>query len=440
MLTQDEVDTFCRVGKGTPVGEVFRRYWTPVLPSADLPEPDGSPQQVTILGERLVAFRDSTGQVGLVDEFCPHRGASLVIGRVEDCGIRCLYHGWKFGVDGAIQDTPNMPASSKFKDINKILSYPVREAGGIIWAYLGPPEKEPVFPEYFWFHAPPENVTVSDFVMDCNYLQVHEGSIDSSHLSILHRGMNMKLAEPDEAVASLGGVVKFEGWPGQTMQPGSYIDNIPSEDMAPRFEVQNTDFGFQYAAIRDSIYGKDRLYIRITTVIFPYIAYIPPKNVAVIAVPIDDHTTAFMGVNVTEGDPEGRREMQRQRMGPNAKIGPTRAERHVGMPVQDRVAMKEGRSFSGYAGGRLEDIAVQVSMGPMFDRHNEHLVSPADSGIVRYRHLLRDELRRAANGLEPRFVAPNIDTAKVEAGSGILPREVPWAELVPGNRVVEDRV
>jgi phthalate 4,5-dioxygenase oxygenase subunit len=249
----------------------------------------------------------------------------------------------------------------------------------------------------------------------------------------------LKRAEADEAVMRMGGgIVKFEGWPGETMQPGSFIDNIPSEDMAPQFEVQNTDFGFQYAAIRDSIYGVDRRYVRITTVIFPYMAYIPPKNSAVITVPLDDHTTAFMGVHVSQENPETRKERQRAAVSPDAKLGLTRADRHVGMPVQDRKAMKEGRSFSGYAGGRLEDIAVQVSMGPMFDRHNEHLVSPADSGIVRYRHLLREEVRRMADGRAALFVGSTIDNAKIEAGSGILPPGVPWSELVPGNKVVED--
>lgn len=434
MLHPDEVDLLCKVGKATPTGELFRRYWTPVLPSADLPEPDADPVQVTILGERLLAFRDSTGVVGLVDEFCPHRGASLAIARVEDCGIRCIYHGWKFATDGTIQETPNMPVGSKFKELNRLLSYPVREAGGIIWAYLGPPEKQPPFPEYFWFHAPPEDVTVTDFSMDCNYLQVQEGSIDSSHLSVLHMGMKLRWAlEPDPEIAALGGVVRFEGWPGQTMPPGSYIDNIPSNDMAPDFEVQDTDFGFQYAAIRDSIYGADRRYARITAVIFPYMAYIPPKNSAVICVPLDDHTTAFMGVHVAF--PPGSGAAGRQSF-----PGATRAERHIaGLPAQDRRAMREGRSFSGFANGRLEDVAVQVSMGPMFDRHNEHLVSPADAGIVRYRHLLRRQLRRMAEGSDPEFLDAAIETTKIEAGSGLLPPGAPWSELVPGNRVIDTR-
>lgn len=428
----------CRVGKGTPAGEVFRRYWTPVLPSSDLPRPDGTPQAVTILGERLVAFRDTSGKVGLVDEFCPHRGASLAIGRVEDCGIRCLYHGWKFGIDGRIQETPNMPEESRFKDRNTILSYPVREAGGLIWAYLGPPERQPAFPDYFWFHVPPESLNLTEFVLPCNYLQVHEGSIDSSHLSVLHRGMNLKRATPDPEVMRLGGVVRFEGWPGQTMKPGSYIDNIPSEDMAPAFEVQNTDFGFQYAALRSSIYGPGRLYVRITTVVFPYVAYIPPQDAVVIAIPIDDEEAAFVGISVTDGDQAGRLEMQRQRMGPDAKApGATRAERRVGMPAQDRAAMEAGTSFSGYAGGRLEDIAVQVSMGPMFDRHNEHLVSPADAGIVRYRHLLREDIRRVERGEDARFVVSGVEAGKVTAGSGIMPPGAPWNELVPNNHVIE---
>lgn len=330
-----------------------------------------------------------------------------------------------------------MPADSKFKELNTILSYPVREAGGLVWAYLGPPERQPAFPDYFWFHVPPERLRLTEMVLACNYLQVHEGSIDSSHLSVLHRGMNLKRAEPDPEVAGLGGVVRFEGWPGQRMRPGSYIDNIPSEDMAPGFEVQGTEFGFQYAALRSSIYGPGRCYVRITTVVFPYIAYIPPQDAVVIAIPLDDTETAFVGISVTGDDQDGQREMERQRMGPDARPpGASRAERRAGMPVQDREAMEAGTSFSGYAGGRLEDIAVQVSMGPMFDRHNEHLVSPADAGIVRYRHLLREDIRRVERGEDAQFVVSGAGSGKVTAGSGILPPGVPWNELVPNNRVV----
>lgn len=432
MLGREDVELFCRVGKGTPVGEVFRRHWTPALPASDIARPGGAPVRVSLLGEQLVAFRDSAGQIGVLDEFCSHRGASLALGRNEECGLRCIYHGWKFAVDGSIQETPNMPADSHFKDLNFQLSYPAREAGGVVWVYMGPREEEPPFPHYRWFDVPAEELYVVETVVGCNYLQVLEGAIDSSHVGVLHHGMHMNPPERDERVAAMDGVVRFGGWRGETPRDGSPTDNVPSEDMAPRFEVESTPFGFHYAAIRDSIYGADKRYVRVTALAFPYVAYIPPANSYPITVPLDDVTTAILSVYVTENDPEGAlNESRVSRRG--FQVLPPRSERRASLPPQDRDAMEAGTSFSGYAGIQNQDIAVQTSMGPMFDRHNEHLVSPADAAVVRYRHLLREEARRVAAGERARFAHADFPTAQIEAGSGIVPDGVPWRELVPGN-------
>jgi phthalate 4,5-dioxygenase len=431
MLRPEEVEFFCRVGRGTPMGETFRRYWTPACPSADLPYPDCPPVQVTLLGEHLVAFRDTTGKVGLLDEYCNHRGSSLVIGRSEDCGLRCLYHGWKFGVDGTIQETPNMPAESKFKDLNRLRSYPVREGGGLIWTYMGPTEEEPPFPHFSWFDVDPKFVEVAETVVDCNYLQVQEGTIDSSHIGILHGGMRVRASSPETRVAEASGVVRFGGWNGERPLDGSPVDNSPTADMSPTFEVENTDFGFQYAAIRSSIYGPSRQYIRVTAFAFPYLALIPPTGLYTLTIPMDDVTTAFIGVVTTANDQDGVFRAQRGQK--STAEEPGRAGRRFVMPPQDRKAMEEGRSFSGWDAVTVQDAAVQTAMGVIPDHHDEHLVAPADAGIARYRHLLRDDAARVMSGQPARFARPQVPTERIEAGSGIVPDGTAWRALVPGN-------
>ena len=432
MLSNDDLEFFCRVGKGTPVGEVYRRYWTPALPAADLGGPGGPPVEFRILGEDLVAFKDKSGKVGVLDRYCSHRGASLGIAAIEDCGLRCIYHGWVFDTDGRIVETPNMPATSKFKDINRQGSYPAREAGGLIWVYMGPPEEEPPFPNYHFFDQPAESIQVREWHIPVNYLQVHEGQIDSSHVSVLHRAIDRPDPKPIPEVAAAGGVVKFGGWQWETPPDGSPTDNNPSYDRAPVFEVEDTDFGFQYAALRSSVYGDDKKYVRVTALVFPYIAYIPPRGTPATTVPIDDYNTVTFSVSLPNYDPEGR--MNQVLYGSDERPAvPPRSERTLRVPPQDRQAMDEGRSFSGWWGVPMQDAAVHYSMGPRYDRHNEHLVSPADAAVVRFRHILRDEARRVARGERVRYAFGAVPTEDIAAGSGIVPDGHHWHELVPGN-------
>ena len=433
MLSHEDLEFFSRVGKGTPVGEVLRRYWTPALPAADLPRPGCPPVEFRILGEDLVAFRDKTGKVGVLDRYCSHRGASLGIAAVEDCGLRCIYHGWLFDTEGTIVETPNMPATSKFKDINRQGSYPAREAGGLIWVYIGPPEEEPPFPNYHFMDQPGESINVREWHIPVNWLQVHEGQIDSSHVSVLHRAIDRPDPQPVPEVAAATGVVKFGGWQWETPPDGSPTDNSPSFDRAPVFEVEDTDFGFHYAALRSSLYGDDRKYVRVTALVFPYMAYIPPRGGPATTVPIDDYNTVTFSVSLPSFDPEGR--MNPVLFGTaEAPPTPPRSERTLVVPPQDRQAMDEGRSFSGWWGVPMQDAAVHYSMGKIYDRHNEHLVSPADAAVVRFRHILRDEARRVARGERVRYAFGTLPTETIEAGSGIVPDGHAWHELVPGNR------
>lgn len=428
MLSREDVDLFCRVGKGTPTGEVYRRYWTPALLSEDLPRPGCPPVEFRILGEDLVAFRDREGKVGVLDRYCSHRGASLGVAAVEDCGLRCIYHGWAFDTEGTILETPNMPATSKFKDINRQGSYPAREGGGFVWVYMGPPEDEPPFTHYFWFDLPADQLAARESQMAVNYLQIQEGSIDSSHVGVLHHDMHAKAPEPDDVVANTPGVVRYSGWYNEVSLDGGPLDNVPSTDFAPVFDVENTDFGFHYAASRKTIYGEDRRYVRVTAFVFPYIGYIPPSATPVITVPIDDyHTASFSAWD-----------KRRYVDGGGRMFGslPARDQRMRVIPPQDRQAMEEGRSFSGWYGIGLQDAGVHQSMGRMYDRHNEHLVSPADAAVVRFRHLLRDEARRVAAGERVKFAFSTHPTNLVTAASGVIPTGEHWNVLVPTNLAV----
>ncbi|HEY3116457.1 MAG TPA: Rieske 2Fe-2S domain-containing protein, partial [Chloroflexota bacterium] len=189
MLSHEENQLLTRTDRGTPAGELFRRHWIPALQADEVVEPDGTPVRVRLLGERLVAFRDSNGKVGLVDEFCAHRGASLALARNEECGLRCLYHGWKYDVEGRCLDQPAEPAGSNFKDKIRQTAYPVREAGGVIWTYMGSASDIPPFPDFQWTRVPESQRVASKILEECNYLQGLEGGVDGIHSAYLHRAL-----------------------------------------------------------------------------------------------------------------------------------------------------------------------------------------------------------------------------------------------------------
>ena len=196
MLSKEDNELVTRIGPGTPMGAVMRRYWMPAMLSEELRDRDGAPARVRLLGEDLVAFRDTAGKIGLLAQNCPHRGASLFFGRNEEEGLRCVYHGWKFDVTGACVDMPNEPPESNFKHkVHATAGYPCLEKGGVIWTYMGPPEKQPPLPEYEWMRLPEGHGYVSKTYEDCNFLQGIEGGVDSSHSSFLHRSFDRMNAE-----------------------------------------------------------------------------------------------------------------------------------------------------------------------------------------------------------------------------------------------------
>ncbi|MHA6616256.1 Rieske 2Fe-2S domain-containing protein [Pseudonocardia sp. DLS-67] len=430
MLTPEENEALCRVGPGTPMGTLLRRYWVPAFQLADLPAPDCPPIRVTVLGETYVAFRDTEGRIGVLDELCCHRGASLVLGRVEDCGIRCLYHGWKYAVDGTIMETPNL-AGSRFRERVKHGSYPVRESGGLGWIYLGPPDSAPPFPRFRWDEAAEDEVAASEMIMDCNWMQVLEGSIDSSHVGILHLDTLAVMGAGPRSVGSYD----FPGdpWDHDMPTPPRGDNPWPSHDNAPRIEVEDTPFGFHYAAIRDSADDSGSTYVRITAFVMPYMAFVGGSSGAVIVVPRDDHTCSSFGVFMVPKGMGGAAAVARRRGVDPSVWGPEPENRRLRIPPQDREAMAAGQSFAGFRGGnRVQDGAVQMSSGPLYDRAKEHLV-PADLAIIRLRRVLADSMRLVEEGKPPLGLGVGYDFTGVSAASATVDAEKPWQDLVPGN-------
>src|SRR5690348_8084533 len=188
MMSREQNDQLSRVGPGTPMGRLLRRYWAPFLLASEIPEPDCPPVRAELMGENLVCFRDSKGRIGLIDEFCAHRGVSLWFGQNEECGLRCPYHGWKYDITGQCVDLPSEPEESGMKQGIKLRSYPAIERGDVIWIYMGPPELKPAPPEHEWAMVSADRRFVSKRLQESNYLQAIEGGIDSRHVSFLHSG------------------------------------------------------------------------------------------------------------------------------------------------------------------------------------------------------------------------------------------------------------
>lgn len=261
MMTAEENDLLCRVEGDAPMGQIMRRHWIAACLSEEVAEPDGAPIKVRLLGEDLVVFRDSKGRVGVLDEFCSHRRASLLFARNEECGLRCLYHGWKFDVEGNVVEMASEPANSLIPERVRHKAYPTREAGGFVWAYMGPPDEMREFEAPAFAPTPDARVSATKVRVRCNWAQILEGQIDSAHSSSLHSS-DMVPAQVDSAKATEANWLR------------------PSTDKAPRFQIERTSYGFRYAAIRRPINDEaTHDYIRTTVYIAPYTALIPPNNV-----------------------------------------------------------------------------------------------------------------------------------------------------------------
>jgi phthalate 4,5-dioxygenase len=437
MLSITENELLTRVGQGTPMGELLRQYWQPFLRSADLAECDGRPLRVTLLGEQLIAFRDSEGRVGLLANNCAHRGASLFFGRNEAAGLRCVYHGWKFDVGGRCVDMPNEPPESNFKDKVRQTAYPCAERGGVIWAYLGPREQPPELPQLEWNLVPEDQVYLTMRVADCNFVQVMEGEIDSSHSGFLHSQLN----EDDDIQRGL-------------RRGGSKGMLYKMRDRHPRFETLDTDYGVAIAARRNA--EQDSYYWRITQFLMPFFTIIPPYGAdpqfsGHAWVPIDDERTLCLCFTYHplrslewQTDENGNRRVDSLGLSRNGLEGlhPSpdvfQPPRSVGygqfLPAIQREndygidwEAQKTRRFSGLPGTWPQDSACQETMGPIYDRSQEHL-GGSDTGIIQTRR----RLIAAARDLVERGLTPSgIDDSevyRVRSAAVVLQRGDVWSE------------
>ena len=393
MLKPEDNVRITRVGPGTECGELMRRYWQPALLSRELSEPDGPPVRVRLLGEDLIAFRDTSGVVGLVGAYCPHRLAPLFFGRNEECGLRCVYHGWKFDREGNCVDMPSEPAGTRLQEKVKLKAYPTCERGGIVWTYMGPADKLPEPPDYEFLRAPETHRFVSKTFQECNYLQAMEGGFDTAHSSYVH---NNDMADTGQ---------------------------LRTIDRRPRIEVESTDYGYRYASTRKL--PDNREYVRIYHYMMPHVQVRAmfrsgsgekakvPKQDGHIWVPIDDISCYVY--NWTCG---------RDKQTPLSAEFIEELETFTGRGSNDFIAgsfkLKRNKSndylidrelqrtttYTGITGLNTQDMALQEGMGPIVDRSKEFL-GTSDLAIVKLRRTILDAIATVREGGDP----PGVDAA-----------------------------
>jgi phthalate 4,5-dioxygenase len=412
MLTREDNELLCRVEGAAPMGQLMRRFWMPACLSEEVAEPDGAPVRARLFGEDLVVWRDTQGRLAIMDEHCPHRRASLVLGRNEECGLRCLYHGWKVDVEGNVLEMPSEPPQSALQLKVKHKTYPSHEAGGFVWVYMGPAEEMPAFEPPPFAPSPEARVSIVKVQVDCNWAQILEGAIDSAHSSSLH-STDMPPAKVDGAKAT------GKLWPR------------PSTDKAPRLVLQKTSFGFRYAAVRRPIMNSaTHDYVRVTLFVAPSTVLIPPNNLyrlANVNVPMDDTHTMFYFIAWSERDgapsPAEWREFCGATPGVDLDANWRKHRNRDNNFLQDRAAMKGG-DFTGIRGIPMQDMSMWETMGPIADRSRERL-GASDLAIVEFRRIMVDAAKNAgARNFERR-----IPLAKLRSFEGIVPKTTDWKTL-----------
>nr|WP_166178787.1 Rieske 2Fe-2S domain-containing protein [Altererythrobacter segetis] len=414
MMNPADNELLTRIGPGTAMGAMLREYWVPACRSKKL-EADGAPERIRLFGENFVAFRATDGRVGFMQEACPHRCASLALARNEDNGLRCIFHGWKFSVDGKCVDAPTEPAGQRqrFAESVPVRSHPTHEAGELVWVYLGAKATPPRFPDYEFTHLPETHVQPYRGIIRTNWLQGLEALLDSAHVTFLHSanlnsaiGRNYFKDESDYMLA----------------------------DGAPVFEFDERPYGFREGAIRNE--AGNRRYARVREVSLPFFSFIPsaPKGPRIVccSIPIDDVTTAQWYIAYDTDEP-----MSRSLMGAfgtwsenpdhfNADMGDS-----SNLWLQDRQAMKDGH-WSGIMdrGNAYEDFAVQESMGAIVDRSKEYL-GTCDRVIYRARRQLLEAVRRHQETGELSFAGDEVDFRSIRAVSFAFPGEADWREVDP---------
>ena len=418
MMAKEDSDLLTRTGPGTPCGEFLRRYWQPVALSQELSQ-GGAPLPVRLLGEGLVLFRDDEGRPGLLGLHCSHRGADLSYGRVEDGGLRCIYHGWLYDIRGNCLEQPGEPAG---RDSNKTIrhpAYPCKEIAGIIFAYFGPGDP-PLFPNYEAFAAPESHLFARKFLQECNYLQATEGNIDPVHQSFLHR----QLRDDENGPARVLGT------------GGTDLSNLTlyREDICPRIEVEQAEFGLRIFAIRDSVpsLGQNKRWIKILNFVMPNLCFVPGEmgkdgyNINW-HVPIDDTRHWKWMITFSRGEPIDKESFERKyRAEITSDYRPVRGKNN--RYLQDREQMRD-RWYSGLGSYfPAHDVWATDSQGPIQDRTREHL-GYTDRVIVAARKVMRHAIQAVLEGKEPPHVVRdprNNSFPEIVVLSEVLPAAEDW--------------
>lgn len=412
MLSKEENELLTRTGPGTPCGEVMRRYWQPVALAEELPA-GGAPLRVRILGEDLVLFRDDHGRLGLLGLHCAHRGTDLSYGRIEDGGLRCLYHGWLYDIQGRCLEQPGEPGGGEHRDQIRQRAYPCVEKGGAIFTYMGP-GKPPLLPNYEFLNAAPDHLYTSKIFHHCNYLQANEGNIDPVHLSYLHRFLE----------------VRGEGYRGVRGAPESHY-NLVARNSTPLIDVEMLDFGLRIYTVRQL--ENEKSYLRVSYFIMPNLSAFPGQTGGEgysinWHVPIDDthhwkYTFVYSAGAPLKKELVGR---ERSELGPDYRLIRNEGNRFL----QDREAMKN-KTYAGMGTGfQAHDAFATASQGKIQDRGEEHLVS-SDKAIVAARKMMERAINDVQAGREPAHVVREISANRFPhflVISDMLPAGKNWKE------------
>ena len=415
-MNTEENQLLTRTGPGTAMGEVFRRFWLPILLAEELPAPDCAPVRVKVLGEELIAFRDTDGRIGLLDRYCAHRHTDLFFGRNEECGLRCVYHGWKYDVEGNCVDQPSEPPEFVFKDDIKLTSYPCRERGGLIWTYMGPADLEPELPELEWARVPPAHRYLRKYIVDCNYLQAMEGDIDSTHVPFLHSYLG------EEAQRRL-----------RRLQGGS--SRLYTEQGLPKWykiSVKDTDYGLMFGFYRQT--EDENIDWHITHWLMPAYTLIaggtPGQTLRCnTRAPIDDENFAFFRVQWNPERPLTAEEIAEYEQGTSFEevipgtFLPKRNKENDWLIDRE---LQKSWNFTGIRSIPEQDQAITISMGPILDRTKEHLGS-SDTAIHALRRKLLQAARGVLEGTDP-YAAYHGDAYRVRQLDIVLKKDIPWDE------------
>ncbi len=423
MMSREQNDEITRVGSGTPAGELLRRYWMPAALSDELAgERPLTP--VTLMGERLVLFRDENGTLGLVQRQCPHRGADLCYGRLEHGGLRCVFHGWLFDTDGQCLEQPAEPEGSRMHEKIRARSYPVMEQNGIVFAYLGPGEPPPM-PDFDCFRAPESHVFAFKGLWECNWLQALEVGIDPAHASYLHRFL-----EDDDPADSYGR--QFRDRSVNTDVP---LTELLRRHSRPEIRVERTDFGLRLISLRDPGDGE-HMHVRVTNQVFPCAITIPMSaemNITQWHVPVDDTRCYWYAMFTSFGAPVDRETMRAQRLAehelPDYRPRKNAANNYHYDPAEQREQTYTGMGFD----INVHDQWACESMGPIQDRTDEHL-GRSDVGIMQYRRLLREMIGHVAAGNDDALILRGNGAAALTGPQSVdaVVDHSDWASAWPG--------